>query len=69
MSMKDTELAQKSYLDCKDVEDKGLCDLICKGGVVCLGTLARHLHGDLKRVWHLLLGSPPPEPCLMDNTR
>lgn len=48
--MKDTELAQKGYLDCKDAGDEGLYNLIRQGGVVCLGILARHLHGDLKRV-------------------
>lgn len=40
----------EGYLDRKDVGDEGLYDLIRQGGVVCLGTLARHLHGDLKRV-------------------
>ena len=40
----------EGYLDRKDVGDEGMYDLIRQGGVVCLGTLARHLHGDLKRV-------------------
>ena len=40
----------EGYLDRKDVADEGTYDLIRQGGVVCLGTLARHLHTDLKRV-------------------
>ena len=45
----------EGYLDRKGVADEGQYDLIRQGGIVCLGTLARHLHSDVDKVCFLSL--------------